>query len=411
MTSGFGDGGVGHTGHAANDYGRELCATCGAPAYSGEMFCVSCGAYLGWDDTGTRAVVREQPTSWGTVGGPGNAGGPEGAPGPASVQPSWQQQAAPVPPLPSARSTPAAEGFGGAGPVDGQVNGIAPAVGDAGTGPDEAAAPGLLQGPYVPVPSYEDTASRHRTYAPVPRAVPCPACGTDNDATRHYCCPCGAELRPEPEPLQLTRWQRLRKQWDDRPRPWHMDRRWLLIPVVLPFCFALGMTAGRSEEAVRAVIPAVQDRFSRQVAVAPGTVKATSETNGYQASKSVDGVDNRAWAPAQRGQGAVGQSLTAQFPRPFRLTGLVVMNGASKQPKQYLAVGRPTRITAIAVKGDGTSVQRKLRLADQPGPQDFRWGVDDIVSVRLQISRVHAGLQPGTPVALGEVQFFTRQDT
>jgi hypothetical protein len=218
-------------------------------------------------------------------------------------------------------------------------------------------------------------------------------------------------LRPESEPPQLTRWQRLREQWDERPRPWHVDRRWYLIPAALPFCFAFGLSAGWSVEAVRGVIPATQDRFSDQVATAPSEVKATSEAKGFEAGKAVDGVDNQAWAPEQQGQEALGQSLTAVFARPFRLTGLALINGASKEPKQYLAVGRSTSFTAIVTTSGGKTVTKELKLAGQPGPQDFKWGVDDVVSVELRISGVHTGPQPDTPVALAEVQFFTRQDT
>ncbi|WP_432000541.1 NADase-type glycan-binding domain-containing protein [Streptomyces sioyaensis] len=244
-----------------------------------------------------------------------------------------------------------------------------------------------------------------------PGAVHCPECGDGNDVRRSYCCSCGAEVRPAPESPQLTKWQLLRKRWDERPRPWHMDRRWLLLPVVLPCCFAAGVTAAWSGGAVRAVSPAIKDRFSAQVAMAPKKVEATSEAKGYQVSKAVDGVDNRGWAPDRQGADAIGQSLKAEFSRPFRLTGLAIVGGAGRQPKQYLAVGRPTRFTATAVTAGGTVVRKELRLADQPGPQDFRWGVDNVVSLTLQISDVHAGLQPRAPIGVAEVQFFTRRDT
>ncbi|MCL6302592.1 NADase-type glycan-binding domain-containing protein [Streptomyces kronopolitis] len=171
------------------------------------------------------------------------------------------------------------------------------------------------------------------------------------------------------------------------------------------------MTAASYSGAVRAVIPAIKDRVSAQVAIAPSRVKATSETKGYQVSMAVDGVDNRAWAPDRQGADAIGQSLKAEFSRPFRLTGLIVVGGAGRQPEQYLAVGRPTSFTATAITAGGRAAQKELKLADQPGPQDFRWGIDDVVSVTLTISGVHAGLQPHTPIVVAEVQFFTRRST
>ncbi|MFI1166313.1 NADase-type glycan-binding domain-containing protein [Streptomyces sp. NPDC020801] len=408
--TGFWDGAADRAGHTGGVGGRELCATCGTPAHSGEMFCVSCGAYLGWDDTGARAVVREAPPA----AHPGHAADAGwAAQQPASVPASWQQPPSPVPPSPvppseSAHPPPST------GPDD-----PASLVGQPGHVPMAPACDrphtALQTGPHMPhhEPTHRDgdLADEAVWRTPLRCALPCPECGTDNDEARSYCCSCGAGLRPAPKPPQLTGWQRLRKRWDERPRPWHLDRRWLLLPVAMPFCFAAVLTAASSGGTLRAMIPAVQDRFSSQVLMAPSTVEATSEANGYEASKSVDGVDNRAWAPEQRGEDAVGQSLTARFPRPFRLTGLVIVNGAGKEPKQYLAVGRLTRLSAIAVTADGTSVRKEITLADQPGPQDVGWGVDDVVSIRLRISGVHAGLQPGTPVAVAEVQFFTRQDT
>ncbi|MEC4017981.1 zinc ribbon domain-containing protein [Streptomyces sp. H27-D2] len=247
-----------------------------------------------------------------------------------------------------------------------------------------------------------------------PRLLLCPQCDSDNPETRSYCWPCGALLRPaltpRPAPLPPNWRQRLYQRRHERPRLWHRDRRWyLLASVGLPVCFVVGVSAGWTGGAVREAIPRVQDRFSDQVAVAPDEAKTSSEETGFEAGNAADGVDNRAWAPKSRGQDAVGHSWTATFQQSFRLTTLIVLNGASKNPKQYLESGRPTELTAVVVTADGRTVQKELTLDDQPGPQEFTWGIDAVKSVDLRISGVHAGKRPAAPVLLAEVQFFTRQ--
>lgn len=339
-----------------------MCDACGVPAYGGETFCVACGAYLGWEETGGRPLLRQPPARSGPA---------------LPAHDQTLRLSRTVPPVPY---------------------GTTHATGGTGEGTGRATAYG--------------TDGHVQIHEGILLFLACPDCRSDNPGGRTYCRLCGALLRPEPGPVPLTRWQKLRKRWYDRPQQWHRDRRWLAVPLALPLCFAVGAFGGRLADAAREAVPAVQDRFSGQAAVAPDRVEASAQEPGFEAGMAVDGVSNRFWAPARKGAEAVGETWTATFERPFRLTALVIFNGASADPKAYLATGRPTRLTAIAeTAGDDgrKTVHKEVTLADQPGAQDFRWGVDDVVSVTLRIAAVHAGAQPDGPVALAEVQFFTRQ--
>ncbi|MFC5720974.1 hypothetical protein ACFP1Z_12430 [Streptomyces gamaensis] len=239
-----------------------------------------------------------------------------------------------------------------------------------------------------------------------PRLLPCPECRNANAEARTYCHPCGALLRPGPE---LTRWQRLREKYWERPAVWHWDRRWVVWLGVLPLCAVTGISLGSAAAAVQRVVPAVKDRFLAHHAVSPAAVAASSSAKGFEPELASDGVDNRAWAPQGSGKDAIGQYWTAEFDRPFRLTSLVIISGGSRTPAQFFEAGRPTRVNvAMTTVGQGT-VEETVELGGEPGPQRFDLGVDDVTRVRVTIEAVHPGLKPDMPVALAEIQFFSRQ--
>ncbi|MFC5722279.1 hypothetical protein ACFP1Z_19115 [Streptomyces gamaensis] len=246
----------------------------------------------------------------------------------------------------------------------------------------------------------------------VPYVLECPECGGPNAESRTYCHPCGALLRPEPEEEEppLTRWERLRERCFDRPEVWHWDRRWGVALAALPLCLVAGVSAGSAVAAAHDAVPRIKDRFLSQHAVTPDAVAASSSAKGFEPELATDGVDNRAWAPQGSGKDAVGQYWTAKFNSPFRLTSLLIINGAAKAPKQFAETGRPTKIKVTATTGQGT-VEKEIELGGQPGPQRFDLGIDDVTQVRVTIEAINPGLKPDMPVAMAEIQFFSRQDS
>ncbi|MGW8953874.1 NADase-type glycan-binding domain-containing protein [Streptomyces sp. NPDC055709] len=518
---------------------QDVCPGCGVVAYPGEMFCVSCGSYMGWDLTGSdRVVAPARPDSgpvWpgaaansggyrshdgapsgvagpvspsadpfrsapsGAAGGSGQAGPgsacprdefvagsrypeasgsypgghpepvapyPGGYPGhvePAAAAPwagtpdGWSAgplgdrtgrttdltgelspsdplftQAPTAPAPPTARPQPArprtarhARQF--TAPYDADtgtaVGYPGPSVGypTAASGP-AAGRPQVISGEVVlrtSLPDEDPAAEEPRIPYTAGDAIPadgiphlllCPGCGEPNAETRTYCHPCGALLRPEPEPPELTRWQRIRQEHLERPDVWHWDRRWGVVAVALPVCMAAGMAMGGAVAAAERAVPLVKDRFLSQYAVAPDEVSASSSAKGFDANLASDGMDNKAWAPKETGQDAVGQYWTAQFNAPFRLTSLLIVNGASRTPGQFFETGRPTRITVTAATTDRGKVVKEIRLGGQPGPQRFDLGIDNVMSVDVKIESVHPGLKPNMPVAMAEIQFFSRQE-
>ncbi|MWA07840.1 NADase-type glycan-binding domain-containing protein [Streptomyces sp. BA2] len=252
---------------------------------------------------------------------------------------------------------------------------------------------------------------------PPPVVCPGPDCARPNPRARTFCACCGTLLRPPlpppPRPWWLRITEGIRGFLRRRPRVWHRERRWYAPAAGAAAVLTLTLAgAGPSLTGpVRQGAALAYDRFASKAAVAASAVSASSRRAGYPARCAADGVDNRAWAPAPSGEQARGQWWQAEFTHPFRLTTLVVFNGVSLQPQEYLAAGRPQRLRAVAITAGKRAFVKELDLTDQPGPQTFSWGVDDVQSVRLQIIGVRAADGKGAkaPVGLAEVQFFTRR--
>ncbi|MFZ3475680.1 NADase-type glycan-binding domain-containing protein [Streptomyces sp. 4.24] len=272
--------------------------------------------------------------------------------------------------------------------------------------PPAAAGPGSGTGPGYP----QGTPADATPAGGIPHLLLCPECRQPNAENRTYCHPCGALLRPEPEPPEPTRWQRIRQDYLERPDVWHWDRRWGVVAVALPVCMAAGMSMGGVAASAQRAVPLVKDRFLSQYQVPPDKVSASSAAKGFEANLAADGVDNKAWAPKGTGQKAVGQFWTAEFNAPFRLTSLLIVNGASKTPGQFFETGRPTKITVSVMTTHQGRVEKEITLGGQPGPQRFDLGIDNVMSVQVKIETVNPGLKPNMPVAMAEIQFFSRQE-
>lgn len=355
-------------------YGPEdqgVCGTCGAIFTAAEMFCGSCGVYLGWETTSGRRAAESART----------------------LRATPQLRPDQYPDL-TAVSAPSSTH-----PVQHTISG------------SEWQGQSFTELALVPV-AY-DTPDRAQSTTDAEAGVRqalCPACCGANPRSRTYCQSCGALLRPKPQPPTPTRWQRLREKYRGKPEVWHFDHRWTTLLAGLPVCAAAGFGLGGLVSSAERAIPWIKDRFLPQYAIAPETVDASSSAQGYDARLATDGVDNKAWAPAGGPGQAPGQYWQATFQSPFRLTTLLMINGAATKPAAFFESGRPTRVTVTITTADQKTVKRQMNLADQPGVQRLNAGVEQVTAVQIMINTVHPGLKPTAPIALAEVQFFSRRE-
>ncbi|MFD3638085.1 zinc ribbon domain-containing protein [Streptomyces griseus] len=337
----------------------------------------------------------------------------EGTPPPAGPAPARPEQPpepprsapppAPAPPRPTAPPANSAPTTGPVGPVRPTPAPVRPGI------PDSAPASGRApdgdegEGPIGAVQPARPVA-RRPVVRPVeadeaPDGPPCPACGTPNLPGRRFCRRCAAPLDAREQPAALPWW---RTVWPFRRRvrggSGRALRRTLLVLAVAGLLVAgfLFFPLGRY------VYEDVRDKLGGTAEISPTGVTASASAPGHPATAATDGLTNKYW-----GAPALGASLTSSFAAPFRLVGVVVHTGVSKEPQEFRRGARPTRAELIVTTKDDKVHKKTVTFNDKPGKQETRLGISDVVSVRL-VLREATGQGEGRPIAVGEVEFFRR---
>ncbi|MCC8482592.1 zinc ribbon domain-containing protein [Streptomyces globisporus] len=392
------------------------CPACGTANGESDDFCGNCGSYLGWSSEPVRPGRAREPE-------PVPEPEPESPPKPESVleparepggNPAARSEPESVPePAPEPAANPAANPA-----VNPAVNPAAEAEAQA---PEAAPDPGPPARPEAPArpeqPPEADPAdepigavqpgkpvARRPVVRPVaadeaPDGPPCPACGTPNLPGRKFCRRCAAPLRVREQPAALPWW---RTMWPFRRRvrggSGRALRRTLLVLAVAGLVLAgfLFFPLGRY------VFEDVRDKLGGTAEISPTGVTASAAAPGHPASAAIDGLTNKYW-----GAPALGASLTCSFGTPFRLVGIVVHTGVSKEPQEFRRGARPTRADLLVTTEDGKVHRKTVTFNDKPGKQTVRMGISDVRSVEL-VLREAAGQGEGRPVAVGEVEFFRR---
>ncbi|MET9768533.1 zinc ribbon domain-containing protein [Streptomyces sp. NPDC006415] len=294
-------------------------------------------------------------------------------PAPAPVRPGIPASA-PTPPTPrSASETNTADGSDGADEPIGAVRPAKP----------------VTRRPVVRPVAADET----------PDGPPCPACGTPNLAGRKFCRRCAAPLQVREQPAALPWW---RTVWPFRRRvrggSGRALRRTLLVLALAGLVLAgfLFFPFGRY------VFEDVRDKLGGTAEISPTGVTASAAASGHPASAAIDGVTNKYW-----GAPKLGASLTCSFGTPFRLVGVVVHTGVSKEPQEFRRGARPIRADLFVTTKDDKVHKKAVTFNDKPGKQEIRTGISDVVSVRL-VLREATGQGEGRPIAVGEVEFFKR---
>ncbi|MDR6905359.1 hypothetical protein J2X63_001045 [Agromyces sp. 3263] len=414
------------------------CAECGAMNDDGDDFCGQCGSYLAWDRGGATdaasqpideaaAALREpeaepEPDPDAT---PEPASDPEP---PAVPEPEPQAETAPEPepapdpelapepePEPEPRPDPRLEAMLATPHLAKPAAVVAaPSPEDPVATPPAPAAPApAVPGPVAP------TAPAARKPAAVPQHAPkraprpvgetvkpgdivCWRCGTGNAPGRHFCRHCAAPLG-----ATANRTQPRSQQAAAGTRPKTKRRRirpaWIVVPAII---VVLGAVAWFARGPIAGFVAAIGDRVVDSSAQNPVALVASSAADGRGAELAHDGFADRSWAPAPTGP-ADGEYLEASFAQPFRLVAVQVSPGASADQAVFLAEGRPAVLGVTAIDSAGVPHEVDLTLADEPGPQRFELGIDDVTAVRLTLEGAH-GATDATHVAVAEVEFLGR---
>ncbi|MEV7459647.1 NADase-type glycan-binding domain-containing protein [Streptomyces rubiginosohelvolus] len=335
---------------------------------------------------------------------------PQAEPAPPPAPPATARPEAPAPtpvpatppPPPARPSVPPAPPVPSVPPVRPAPAPVRPGVPTTAT----AGAPGNASDADEPVGAVQPArpVARRPVVRPVaadeaPDGPPCPACGTPNLAGRKFCRRCAAPLQVREQPAALPWW---RTVWPFRRRvrggSGRALRRTLLVLAVAGLVLAgfLFFPLGRY------AFEDVRDKLGGTAEISPTGVSASAAAPGHPGSAAIDGLTNKYW-----GAPALGASLTCSFGTPFRLVGVVVHTGVSKEPQEFRRGARPTRADLLVTTKDGKVHKKAVTFNDKPGKQTVRMGISDVRSVEL-VLREATGQGEGRPIALGEVEFFRR---
>lgn len=382
------------------------CPDCGHRNDTADRFCVSCQAFLEWEESPAPAppprTTPRTPTSLPVtpplpVPSPGPTSEPPGpAPGPAPTGPPPPVPPRPPAPPPRPRTPPT--------PAEPPSPSAAPRR--PGDHPERGGPPGARE------PGGEAEPAGHPGEAGRPGGRPCPLCRTDNPHDRRLCHRCGAVLDTASPPHRARPpwWRRILRRPESaheagsrpRHRTWRRPR--LALPLTL-LVLLLAVWFGRSH--LPEVFTFTQDRTTKPEALRPTEIRASSEAPGHPASAAFDGFNNRYWAPVNPGSG-VGQYLEADFDKPVRLRELLITSGSSVNQDEFLTEARPAKITVLLVAADGARRTKTVTLRDQPGQQAFALRGSDIVRIRLTAD-ADFGIRLDRRLAVAEVEFFGRR--
>jgi hypothetical protein len=383
------------------------CPECGAAVTPDVDFCPQCDAYLAWETPGGRPAGRPPatpaprpapdpvPSAPDPVGAPAT---PVAAPGAPAAEydhdpPVVSIPVITIPPWPFAGddTTTATVGAGGPGP------GRTP-VAPSGRGDPVAVLPGR---PSPKAPAAGLSTSPTPSAAKDGTGIQCTTCGSWNTAGLHFCTSCGAEIVAAPPPTTTAPPRRSTSGFRKRSRV----GRVVVVLVVAAVVLALALTGYLLRDPLQSFAASALDRVAGVGAVNPSKVTASGSAPGHPANAAHDGASNIAWEAAAPGP-ATGESLTFAFDRPFRLVVVQVLPGAATDQPTFLKSRRPTQVRFAIERTGQPTVQRTLRLVDQPGPQRFDLGIEQVRAVRMTV--LQSSGPPGARVAIAEVEFSGR---
>jgi hypothetical protein len=252
---------------------------------------------------------------------------------------------------------------------------------------------------------------------PEPGDLICGQCGAGNVPTRRFCRRCGNSLADAPVAGKKSWWRRL-LDWfngDSRRRYEAGHRRKVRLPsrvrklILLLLVVAVGgflvLVPGRGP--IRSGINMARDRLAKRVEVTPARTEASSSAPGSSPQQAIDGATNTFWAPAARGDSAVGGWVQAEFTNPVRLLNVIVHPGVAPDRPTFLTEGRPKALRITVTSKNGKVTNKDVTLPDVQGSHKYSVKASDAVTVRFTLLSAY-GAQVGRVVAIAELEFFVR---
>jgi hypothetical protein len=370
-----------------------VCNVCGEQTAAGVQFCTSCGAFLGWTESGAGATPPGAPPAGST------------APAAPTLTPMAPRAGTPLAAPPAAPTAPPAAPSGTAS----STTALSPPTSVATSRLETATGP--LTGPA------------------------CSQCGTRNDPSRRFCRTCGHFVgRPthsgDALPVAAARlpwWRRLlprRTTQEKRARRayrrslpvWVRLRRWLVAAVVVVLVGVYLTFVGHNPVGwAKQQWYALRGTVTAAKGITAGTDPPSADPRSVLAAKAVDGDVATSWqvnfagGPTATGTACartVGEpALVLSSPKPITVRGLRLVTGVS-DPAQRLLAPRPA--TLDLEYSDGSC--RSITVKDDAAAQQVSVPAQTTTVVRITVAAAYPaqGGSTSTAVAISEVSLLVR---
>ncbi|WP_329455863.1 NADase-type glycan-binding domain-containing protein [Streptomyces sp. NBC_01497] len=243
---------------------------------------------------------------------------------------------------------------------------------------------------------------------PFQGGIACPWCATPNPPERHFCSRCAMSMGAGPENAARRSWWRRMVDYRNREEPWAGDRprlrrqlgrilRWVAGAAAIALVVTGLFHAGEGIDAVR-------DHFSKRVAVAPDSYKASHSYEHQGPGLAFDKVSNTWWGPGYSGSGQ-GQWLEAHFQEPVTLLDVGITPGESTHADTLSKSALPHRVEATITTDDGKVSTKELLLDPSSGFQSRDFRFHDVTSVRFTLETAY-NTDGKKQVAIAEIEFF-----
>ncbi|MBT8217703.1 MAG: hypothetical protein HKN74_04220 [Acidimicrobiia bacterium] len=244
--------------------------------------------------------------------------------------------------------------------------------------------------------------------APQVQMVPCPSCGTTNEATNRHCVSCGARVAQGPLPMAP---QPLARSTAGS-RALIVTAAVIAVVAVIAFFYNAfvddepGTTTvanGGSSNTSSSTTAGNGGTLPETVELTANRVVPSAQLSGFPADNLIDSDPTTMW---QVGQEGVGATLTFFFPEPVALERIEFKNISDQE--SFL---RNFRVRGLRISPDDTTRPTIVELANTRDLQPVAIQTELTKTVRIEVTSTYPAeavgeLQPFKELAVEDISFF-----
>lgn len=244
--------------------------------------------------------------------------------------------------------------------------------------------------------------------APQVQMVPCPSCGTMNEATNRHCLSCGARVAQGPLPMAPQPLVRSTAG----SRALIVTAAVIAVVAIIAFFYNAfvddepGTTTvanGGSSNTSSSTTAGNGGPIAETIELSANRVVPSAQLSGFPADNLIDSDPTTMW---QVGQEGVGATLTFFFPEPVALERIEFKNISDQE-----AFLRNFRARGLRISPDDTTRPTIVELANTRDLQPVAIQTELTKTVRIEVTSTYPAeavgeLQPFKELAIEDISFF-----